>query len=230
MDSLEEGEKRNVEVSGVVVKGDENVDGSVKKEVEDDDGEQDENVKEYDEEEGMVEKDGEIEVADKGGGKKKKKAKKKEKENNEAISLIGNPTEADRLLDKKKNKPPKDDDIKTHMANERTFFKWLFFGFHIGAMGTFILTFFSPSTPGRVWLVLGVWLVAFFFIYYGLFRYFLRRRALRLGLRDPTDWDDPLAPALMSGALFLVVIVIIGYAIVTDSVPKKGAWKSATSP
>jgi len=125
----------------------------------------------------------------------------------------------------KKKKGPKDDDIKTHMANERTFFKWLFFGFHIGAMGTFILTFFAPSTPGRVWMVLGVWLVAFFFIYYGLFRYFMRRRALRLGLRDPTDWDDPLAPALMTAALFLIVVSIIAYAVLTSAIPRKAAWK-----
>jgi len=140
-------------------------------------------------------------------GEKKKKEKEKEKEKDE------------------KKKGPKDDDIKTHMANERTFFKWLFFGFHIGAMGTFVLTFFSANTPGRVYMVAGVWVIAFFFVYYGLFRYFARRRALRLGLTSPTDWDDPAGPALMAGAMFLIVIAIVIFAILTDSVPTKGGWK-----
>lgn len=117
----------------------------------------------------------------------------------------------------------KDDDIKTAMANERTFFKWLFFGFHIGAMGTFILTFFSPAAPGRVTMVLFTWAVAFFFIFYGLARYYTRRTAIRNGLRDPADWEDAAAPALMAGALLLVVGSIVVYAFVTDQVPAKHA-------
>ncbi|GAB0492610.1 hypothetical protein MMPV_003878 [Pyropia vietnamensis] len=113
--------------------------------------------------------------------------------------------------------------IKTAMANERTFFKWLFFGFHIGAMGTFILTFFSPAAPGRVTMVLFTWAVAFFFIFYGLARYYTRRTAIRNGLRDPADWEDAAAPALMAGALLLVVGSIVIYAFVTDQVPAKHA-------
>jgi len=118
---------------------------------------------------------------------------------------------------KKKSKRRKDDDIKTHMSNERTFFKWLFFGFHIGGFGTFILTFFPPG-GGRVYVVLFVWLVAFFFMYYGLFRYFTRRRAMKHGVARKEDWDDPIAPALMTIALFLTVGAIIFYAVSTSQV------------
>eukprot|EP00190_Bangiopsis_sp_CCMP1999_P004315 CAMPEP_0198727662 /NCGR_PEP_ID=MMETSP1475-20131203/4733_1 /TAXON_ID= ORGANISM="Unidentified sp., Strain CCMP1999" /NCGR_SAMPLE_ID=MMETSP1475 /ASSEMBLY_ACC=CAM_ASM_001111 /LENGTH=182 /DNA_ID=CAMNT_0044489749 /DNA_START=30 /DNA_END=578 /DNA_ORIENTATION=+ len=125
---------------------------------------------------------------------------------------------------KEKTKKRKDDDIKTHMSNERTFFKWLFFGFHIGGFGTFILTFFTPG-GGRIYVVLFIWLVAFFFMYYGLFRYFTRRRAMTLGLRNPEEWDDPVAPALMTAALFLVVGAIVAYAIATRQVPNKKGWE-----
>jgi len=88
-------------------------------------------------------------------------------------------------------------------------------------MGTFILTFFSPAAPGRVTMVLFTWAVAFFFIFYGLARYYTRRTAIRNGLRDPADWEDAAAPALMAGALLLVVGSIVVYAFVTDQVPTK---------
>lgn len=90
-------------------------------------------------------------------------------------------------------------------------------------MGTFILTFFSPAAPGRVTMVLFTWAVAFFFIFYGLARYYTRRTAIRNGLRDPADWEDAAAPALMAGALLLVVGSIVVYAFVTDQVPAKHA-------
>jgi len=134
---------------------------------------------------------------------------------------------------KKKSKRRKDDDIKTHMSNERTFFKWLFFGFHIGGFGTFILTFF-PAGGGRVYVVLFVWLVAFFFMYYGLFRYLTRRRAMKYGAAREEDWDDPIAPALMTIALFLTVGAIIFYAVSTsqvwqglDDAQLQPSWKNA---
>jgi len=90
-------------------------------------------------------------------------------------------------------------------------------------MGTFILTFFSPAAPFRVVMVLFTWAVAFFFIFYGLARYYTRRTAIRNGLRDPADWEDAAAPALMAGALLLVVGSIVVYAFVTDQVPTKHA-------
>ncbi|KAJ8902034.1 hypothetical protein NDN08_006442 [Rhodosorus marinus] len=130
---------------------------------------------------------------------------------------------------KKKSKRRKDDDIKTHMSNERTFFKWLFFGFHIGGFGTFILTFF-PAGGGRVYVVLFVWLVAFFFMYYGLFRYFTRRRAMKYGAAREEDWDDPIAPALMTIALFLTVGAIIFYAVSTSQLPSKSGWRNPDKP
>lgn len=95
-------------------------------------------------------------------------------------------------------------------------------------MGTFILTFFSPASPGRIYLVVFVWAVAFFYIYYGLYNFFRRRRALHEGKsRDPQAWDDPHAPALVAGGLFLIVLMVIVYSIVTRQVPEKGAWKHA---
>ena len=96
----------------------------------------------------------------------------------------------------------------------------------MGAMGTFILTFFSPNAPGRLYLVLFAWAIAFFYIYYGLFNFFRRRAALRAGQsRVPEAWDDPHAPTLVAGGLFVVVVVIVIYSAVTGQVPSKGAWK-----
>eukprot|EP00188_Purpureofilum_apyrenoidigerum_P001816 Plantae.Rhodophyta-Purpureofilum_apyrenoidigerum.ctg20454.p1 GENE.Plantae.Rhodophyta-Purpureofilum_apyrenoidigerum.ctg20454~~Plantae.Rhodophyta-Purpureofilum_apyrenoidigerum.ctg20454.p1 ORF type:complete len:180 (+),score=46.36 Plantae.Rhodophyta-Purpureofilum_apyrenoidigerum.ctg20454:90-629(+) len=148
-----------------------------------------------------------------------------EDEGDEDVTAEGKKKDKKRKKDKKeKTKKRRDDDIKTHMSNERTFFKWLFFGFHIGGFGTFILTFFTPG-GGRIYVVLFIWLIAFFFMYYGLFRYFTRRRAMTRGLRSPDEWDDPVAPALMAAALFLIVGAIITYAVLTRQVPDKKGWE-----
>jgi uncharacterized membrane protein YidH (DUF202 family) len=116
-------------------------------------------------------------------------------------------------------KKKKDDDLKTHMANERTFFKWLFTGFHIGAMGTFILAFFSESRdPFKLLLVIFCWLIALSFVFYGLYNYYRRRRALRLGLKESTEWDAPHGPAFVVAGLVLVIASVIIYAIYTGTV------------
>ncbi|GJQ15111.1 hypothetical protein GpartN1_g6902.t1 [Galdieria partita] len=119
-------------------------------------------------------------------------------------------------------KKKKDDDLKTHMANERTFFKWLFTGFHIGAMGTFILAFFSESRdPYKLLLVIFCWLIALSFVLYGLYNYYRRRRALRMGLKESTEWDAPHGPAFVVAGLVLVIASVIIYAIYTGVEPRK---------
>lgn len=108
-------------------------------------------------------------VGEEGGVENEGKKKKEKKKGKDAVKG------AAKLERKKEKKRAKDDDIKTHMSNERTFFKWLFFGFHLGGFGTFIITFFPPRS-GRIYVVLFIWLIGFYFMYYGLYRYFVRRR------------------------------------------------------
>lgn len=51
-----------------------------------------------------------------------------------------------------------EDDIKTHMSNERTFFKWVWSALRLGSIGTFVLAFFdSKRDPYRLPLVAGCW-------------------------------------------------------------------------
>lgn len=50
------------------------------------------------------------------------------------------------------------DDMKTHMSNERTFFKWLWSGLRLGSIGTFVLGFFDGKhDPLRLPLVAFCW-------------------------------------------------------------------------
>mmetsp|Transcript_8451 Transcript_8451/g.17167 ORF Transcript_8451/g.17167 Transcript_8451/m.17167 type:complete len:153 (-) Transcript_8451:634-1092(-) len=86
-----------------------------------------------------------------------------------------------------------DDDIKTNMSNERTFFKWMWTGIHVGSLGTWVLRFFADPTRFDVFLVFLTWVVAFCLMFYGLFRFYGRRWALKNGVEDPGEVDSPLA-------------------------------------
>jgi uncharacterized membrane protein YidH (DUF202 family) len=63
-------------------------------------------------------------------------------------------------------------DMKNHMANERTFFKYLFTGLHLGSIGTLVLTYFSANDASKLLLVAFIWLIAFGFMFWGLAGYY----------------------------------------------------------
>jgi uncharacterized membrane protein YidH (DUF202 family) len=159
-----------------------------------------------------------------GGAKKKKKGKKrKEKDIDDTDALPYGAIEA-------MPKPVKGDDLKTHMANERTFFKWLFTGFHIGAMGTFILSFYSDDSgqpgTGKILLCLAIWMVALVYVMYGLINFYRRRRALRQGL-GKEEWDSGAGPAYVVAGLVLVIGSVLVYSLVTGAAPRR--WQQAQS-
>ena len=155
------------------------------------------------------------------GEKKKKKDKKKkrakEEQGDDGPANYG-------TLAPPVYRPAKGDDLKTHMANERTFFKWLFTGFHIGAMGTFILTFYAEDSGGngvaKILLCLFIWVVALVYIMYGLINFYRRRRALRQGL-SKEEWDSGAGPAYVVAGLVVVIGSVLMYSLVTGESPHK---------
>jgi uncharacterized membrane protein YidH (DUF202 family) len=158
---------------------------------------------------------------DAGAKKKKKKSKRKERDVDDIEAYPYDTIESAR-------KPVKGDDLKTHMANERTFFKWLFTGFHIGAMGTFILSFYSDDSgrpgTGKILLCLAIWMVALVYVMYGLINFYRRRRALRQGL-GKEEWDSGAGPAYVVAGLVLVIGSVLVYSLVTGQAPRR--WQQA---
>ncbi|GAB0492003.1 hypothetical protein MMPV_003261 [Pyropia vietnamensis] len=117
---------------------------------------------------------------------------------------------------KKAKKPQMKDDIKTSMASERTFFKWIWTGFHIGGVGTFILGFFSSDSGyWRLSLVAFTWLVAFGGIFYGLAQFYRRRAALRDGRLEPEAWENAHAPAIVVAMFTVVISSVLVFAVAT---------------
>lgn len=108
------------------------------------------------------------------------------------------------------------DALKTDMAAERTFFKWLWTGLHTGAIGSFIFITFdgNKEDPMRMVVVGFSWIVALALVLYGTFAYYRRRRALRTGrLEDIPEWSREHSPLIVVLALALVVGVALGYAL-----------------
>lgn len=118
------------------------------------------------------------------------------------------------------------DALKTDMASERTFFKWLWTGLHTGAIGTFIFVTFDSDKedPYRLAVVAFAWSIAFALVLYGLFAYHRRRRALREGRLDllpeiTREWG----PCIVVVALALVIMSGFLYAIFSGVPPHKGS-------
>ncbi|KAJ8902857.1 hypothetical protein NDN08_006177 [Rhodosorus marinus] len=102
------------------------------------------------------------------------------------------------------------DDIKTHMSNERTFFKWLWSGLRLGSVGTFVLAFFDRGKdPFRLPLVAFCWIVAIGFMIYGLVQYESRRQAIFEGSVDRDRWQHPAGPVAITVAFTVVVLLVI---------------------
>ena len=131
--------------------------------------------------------------------------------------------ESDAPKKKKKGKktPQKEvaDALKTDMAAERTFFKWLWTGLHTGAIGSFIFVTFDTdkSDPKRLVVVGFAWVVAFMLVLYGTMVYYRRRRALRSGrLEDVPRFTREHSPLVVVVALALVVGAAMTYAMVGE--------------
>lgn len=116
------------------------------------------------------------------------------------------------------------DALKTDMAAERTFFKWLWTGLHTGAIGTFIFVTFDDDKgdPYRLWVVGFAWFVAFALVLFGLYCYNRRRAALRSGaLDDLPIYTRDYGPYIVVAAIVLVVGSGFLYALFSGANPRK---------
>lgn len=94
--------------------------------------------------------------------------------------------------------------------------QWIWTGFHIGGVGTFILGFFSSDSGyWRLSLVAFAWLVAFGGIFYGLAQFYRRRAALREGRLEPEAWENPHAPAIVVAMFTVVISSVLVFAVAT---------------
>ncbi|CAN8072511.1 unnamed protein product [Agarophyton chilense] len=107
--------------------------------------------------------------------------------------------------------------LKTDMAAERTFFKWLWTGLHTGAIGSFIFVMFDidKKDPLRIVVVGFSWIIALLLVLYGTFAYYKRRHALRTGeIEHVPAFTREHSPLVVVTALLLVVGVTMAYALV----------------
>lgn len=114
-------------------------------------------------------------------------------------------------------------DVKIHMANERTFFKYLFAGFHLGAMGTFLITYFPRDDQLKPFLVAATWFSAFSFIFWGLYAYYHRRALMVDGQAKDLTLLNLHGPAYVVCMFLLIFSAIISYAAYTNQYPSKHA-------
>lgn len=97
-------------------------------------------------------------------------------------------------------------DIKNHMANERTFFKYLFTGLHVGGIGTFVLSFFGETNGSvKIYLVISIWIAAFFFMFWGLYNYYRRKHLMETGHFKEMQMLNPHTPTIIA-VLFTIII------------------------
>lgn len=124
------------------------------------------------------------------------------------------------------------DALKTDMAAERTFFKWLWTGLHTGAIGSFIFIAFDgdKNDPMRL-VVVGVsWLVALVLVLYGTFAYYRRRYALRIGnINVIPRFTREHSPLVVLTALVIVIGSALGYAYTSDFRPNTAAAGTAAN-
>lgn len=114
-------------------------------------------------------------------------------------------------------------DMKNHMANERTFFKYLFTGLHIGGIGTLVLSFFATADVNKLYLVLFIWLVAFGFMFWGLYSYYRRKRLMETGHFKETQLLNPHTPVIITIIFVSVIALVVAYAMISNQYPAKGS-------
>ncbi len=117
-------------------------------------------------------------------------------------------------------------DMKNHMANERTFFKYLFTGLHIGGIGTLVLSFFQSTDLQKLYLVLFIWIIAFSFMFWGLYSYYKRKYLMEKGHFKEIQLLNPHTPIIITAIFIFVIAMVIAYAITSDQIPDKGRSKN----
>uniref|UniRef100_A0A0A9XFN3 ATP-dependent zinc metalloprotease FTSH 4, mitochondrial n=1 Tax=Lygus hesperus TaxID=30085 RepID=A0A0A9XFN3_LYGHE len=119
--------------------------------------------------------------------------------------------------------------MKNHMANERTFFKYLFTGIHIGGIGTLVLSYFTTNDIRKIYLVLFIWIIAFCFMFWGLYNYYKRKWMMESGLFKATSLLNPHTPAIVTVTFIYIVVLIIAYALVTNQYPSRHLYSHRVS-
>lgn len=109
------------------------------------------------------------------------------------------------------------DYMKTSLSSERTFFKWVWTGLNLGALGMFSLAFFEDHTafPFRLLLTAVAWAAGLVCALYGLRQFHRRRRALLTANDDPTAWESPSAPAVVVAVFAGMIALMVLYAVVS---------------
>lgn len=121
-------------------------------------------------------------------------------------------------------------DMKNHMANERTFFKYLFTGLHVGGVGTLVLSFFSRDDGFKLALVITIWLIAFGFMFWGLYSYYHRKHLMESGHFKDSQMLNPHTPAIISSIFLFVIVLVLAYAVYANGqVSKLSTWHSLFS-
>jgi uncharacterized membrane protein YidH (DUF202 family) len=149
--------------------------------------------------------------------KKEKKKKNKNKESKDGDSDDEGvdphtgltPAEEEAFLTAAKSKY----DMKNHMANERTFFKYLFTGLHVGSIGTLVLNFFPNTDITKIYLVIAIWVIAFAFMFWGLYGYYRRKYLMETGMFKDTQMLNPHMPLIITSIFFGVVLLVVIYAV-----------------
>mmetsp|Transcript_3072 Transcript_3072/g.9372 ORF Transcript_3072/g.9372 Transcript_3072/m.9372 type:complete len:167 (-) Transcript_3072:562-1062(-) len=134
----------------------------------------------------------------------------------EQAPLLKDDVGGNRGKKKKERKRGVPADLGTAMQSERTFFKWVWLGFHMGAVNTFILAFFAKSKHvfAKFLLVAVTWTIALAFVLYGVVSYYRRRRALQQGASDRFYWDNPWGPYAVAIAVTFEVLAVMVFAVV----------------
>lgn len=107
------------------------------------------------------------------------------------------------------------DYMKTSLSSERTFFKWVWCGLNLGALGMFSLAFFKDATPFpyRLLLTGAAWVAGLLAALYGLRQFYRRRHALLTATDDPSTWESPHAPAIVVAVFAGMLALIVIYAV-----------------
>mmetsp|Transcript_20733 Transcript_20733/g.22197 ORF Transcript_20733/g.22197 Transcript_20733/m.22197 type:complete len:237 (+) Transcript_20733:151-861(+) len=104
---------------------------------------------------------------------------------------------------------------KDHMANERTFFKWVRMLFFIFIFGLYILAEEQPS-----WRYIGLALMAIAtcFLPYALYRYWMRQGMM---IRKEKGGADKVGIYIFAGIFFIFMIVMLANTVTTGTAPGK---------
>jgi len=104
---------------------------------------------------------------------------------------------------------------KDHMANERTFFKWVRMLFFIFIFGLYILAEEQPS-----WRYIGLALMAIAtcFLPYALYRYWMRQGMM---IRKEKGGADKVGIYIFAGIFFIFMIVMLVNTVTTGTAPGK---------